>query len=73
MQKPSFKEWFDSRFNVVCDVTVKCKDGTFQNIFECTFGYGFRGNELITKKGYKIEDYFFVDHVVDVFNFTEVL
>ena len=73
MEKPTFKEWFDSNFSTLCDVTVKCCDGEVQNILDCDFGYGYRGNELITKKGYKISDYFFVDQVVEVFNFREAL
>lgn len=73
MEKPTFKEWLDSNFRTICDVTVKRYDGEIQNILDCNFDYGYRGNELITKKGYKISDYFFVDQVIGVFNFREAL
>ena len=72
MNKPSFDEWFNAKVDYLCDVTVKCTDGSVQNINECNFNYGFRGNELVTKKGYKISDYFFVDQVIEISNYRVV-
>ena len=72
MDKPTFAEWMVESKQVLCDVYVKCTDGTEQFICDCVFNYGSTGNELVSKKGYQIEDYFFVKSVDSVSNFRRV-
>lgn len=72
MKKPSFQQWLSESKLIFCDAYVKCTDGTEQFIYDCSFNYGISGRELISKMGYQIEDYFFVESVISASNYRAV-
>lgn len=70
---PTYDDWLQSSFWFKCSVTVKCKDGETQDIDQCDFSYGFKSKEkIVSKRGCKISDFFFVESVISVHSFESL-
>jgi hypothetical protein len=70
---PTYEEWLSSCFQYICDAYVSCTDGTEQYIKGCSFNYSLYSKEpVITKRGYFIHEFFFVDKVVRIENIRKI-
>ena len=67
---PTFEQWMNAGSDWLCDVTVNLKRNEGQQeIKNCIIYFNMDGDIRITKKGYLITDFFFVESISSTYNY----
>ena len=71
-EAPTFEQWMNAKTDLICDVIVNLKrnEGK-QKIKNCIIYFGINKDIRITKRGYLVNEYFFVDSIESTFNYRE--
>lgn len=69
MNFPTFEQWLESPHQFNIDLVVLCNIGEIQYLKDCTLYYStFTKEPFYMKKGYKVEEYFFIKEILFIEN-----